>query len=66
MSLSKRFFVKIAAEFEAVRPPADGGAADSMWQVMVMRTTEALAAEAPRFDRNRFLAACGYASREAA
>jgi hypothetical protein len=64
-ALSKKFFVKIAAEYEEARPPA-GTPAHAMWSVMVARTADVLAAEAERFDRARFLAACGMEQAEAA
>ena len=61
--MTKRDFVLIAEALRVERPDRDGtrwadGARDE-WSTVVLRLARALAGSNPRFDKDRFLEACG-------
>lgn len=60
--MSKKDYELIAAAFRAARPCAVGDRGRDWydgWHAVVDSVADALASDNPRFDRARFLAACG-------
>lgn len=66
--MTRRHFQLIADSLAAVRPDADTGnpardrAAHHQWTTTVLRFAYDLAQTNPRFDRDRFIHACGVIS----
>ncbi len=61
--MTRKDYVLISAVLRAERPERDGtkwadGARD-LWSTTVLNMARALAKDSPRFDKDRFLKACG-------
>ena len=59
MAMSKRFFIKLAAEYRGIRPAANGSPEYATWAQMVHITAEALRTQNSSFNFQRFYEACG-------
>ena len=60
-TMHKQDYIKIAATLKENHPTVDNSMqALSVWNVIVLDFADMLAKDNPRFDRERFLTACGY------
>lgn len=57
--MSRKDFELIAASLNSSKPPGDTGDRLHQWEAICFGLAGALAHSNPRFDRSRFLAACG-------
>jgi len=62
--MTRKDYVLLASAFFSCRPGFDSYSAErsEQWEADVRRIAQALASDNPRFDREKFLLACGYDS----
>lgn len=58
--MSRKDYIALAAALASIQPPAnDDPAAIVTWEACVTKIAQTLAYDNSRFDRDRFLGACG-------
>ena len=59
MSMSRKFYVKLAAKYKSIKPTAEHPEALAMWAWLVVATANVLMEEAGGFNTERFQSAAG-------